>query len=91
MGGMLMMVSRDYTQVVAADVTWNKAGFWEDEGKTVCTQTCFSHERILGQTEFIQVEAVTPGPSLYLFQLLLLSCTTSLVYYRGRKYHLTTC
>lgn len=65
-----MMVNRDYTQVVAADVPWNKAGFWEDEGEDVCTQTVqttFSHEMILGLTEeFIQVEAVTPGPSFYL-------------------------
>lgn len=41
-----MMVNRDYTQVVAVDVPWNKAGFGEDDGKAVSSQTiqttCFS-------------------------------------------------
>lgn len=33
MGGMLMMVNRDYTQVVAVVMPRNKAGVGEDDGK----------------------------------------------------------
>ncbi len=62
MGGMLMMVNRDYTQVVVVVMPWNKAGFGEDGGKAVYTlsgqtvQSVFFYGMILWLTD-----SVNPG------------------------------